>query len=43
MRFFVVDALDDDAHTFYEKHGFRGIPASMRLYRKMSDIAKTMA
>ncbi|GAA1464488.1 GNAT family N-acetyltransferase [Nocardiopsis exhalans] len=43
VRFFVVDALDDDAHTFYEKHGFRGIPGSMRLYRKMSDIAKTLA
>jgi GNAT superfamily N-acetyltransferase len=43
VRFFVVDALDTDAYTFYEKHGFRGIPASMRLYRKMSDIARTMA
>ncbi|WP_017589244.1 GNAT family N-acetyltransferase [Nocardiopsis ganjiahuensis] len=42
VRFFVVDALDDDARTFYEKHGFRGIPGSMRLYRKMSDIARTM-
>ncbi|MBE3000793.1 GNAT family N-acetyltransferase [Nocardiopsis sp. HNM0947] len=43
VRFFVMDALDEEAHTFYEKHGFRGIPGSMRLYRKMSDIARTMA
>ncbi|MDT0327632.1 GNAT family N-acetyltransferase [Nocardiopsis lambiniae] len=43
VRFFVVDALDEEAYTFYEKHGFRGIPGSMRLYRKMSDIAKTLA
>ncbi|MFW6639213.1 GNAT family N-acetyltransferase [Nocardiopsis algeriensis] len=43
VRFFVVDAMDEDAHTFYEKHGFRGIPGSMRLYREMSDIAKTLA
>ncbi|NKZ01783.1 GNAT family N-acetyltransferase [Nocardiopsis alborubida] len=42
VRFLAVDALDEDAYTFYEKHGFRGIPGSMRLYRKMSDIAKTL-
>ncbi|GAA1010412.1 GNAT family N-acetyltransferase [Nocardiopsis tropica] len=42
VRFLVVDALDEEAHTFYGKHGFRGIPDSMRLYRKMSDIAKTL-
>ncbi|WP_028647507.1 GNAT family N-acetyltransferase [Nocardiopsis sp. CNT312] len=42
VRFFVVDALDEDAYTFYGKHGFRGLPGSMRLYRKMSDIARTL-
>lgn len=43
VRFFVADALDGEAYTFYEKHGFRGVPGSMRLYRKMGDIAGTMA
>lgn len=43
VRFFEADALDEEAYTFYEKHGFRGVPGSMRLYRKMSDIARTMA
>ena len=42
VRFFVVDAIDDDAFRFYEKHGFNGLPGTMRLYRKMADIAETV-
>lgn len=43
VRFLVVDALDQEAHAFYEKNGFRGIDGSRRLYRKMSDIEATLA
>jgi GNAT superfamily N-acetyltransferase len=38
-RFVVVDAIDQGAHGFYVHHGFRGIPGSMRLVQKVSDIA----
>lgn len=39
MRFVVVDAIDDDAAKFYERHGFTPTPVPGRLVRKMSDIA----
>jgi GNAT superfamily N-acetyltransferase len=42
VRFFVVDAIDESAFRFYQKHGFQGIPGTMRLFRKMSDIAETV-
>jgi GNAT superfamily N-acetyltransferase len=41
-RFVVVDAIDEAAHSFYEHHGFRGIPESMRLVQKVSDISSAL-
>lgn len=41
-RFVVVDALDEAAHGFYEHHGFKAIPDSMRLVQKVSDIAAAL-
>lgn len=38
-RFVVVDALHDHAARFYEHHGFRRIPGTLRLVQKVSDIA----
>jgi len=38
-RFVVVDALHEHATTFYEHHGFRRIPGTLRLVQKVSDIA----
>jgi GNAT superfamily N-acetyltransferase len=38
-RFVVVDAIDRAAHGFYQHHGFREIPESMRLVQKINDIA----
>jgi GNAT superfamily N-acetyltransferase len=41
-RFVVVDALHDTAATFYEHHGFRRIPNTLRLVMKISDAAAAM-
>jgi GNAT superfamily N-acetyltransferase len=41
-RFVVVDAIDEHAATFYEHHGFRRIPETLRLVQKMSDIAAAL-
>lgn len=41
-RFVVVDAIDEAAHGFYAHHGFRGIPNTMRLVQKVSDIAAAL-
>lgn len=38
-RFVVVDALHEKAVTFYEHHGFRRIPDTLRLVMKVSDAA----
>jgi GNAT superfamily N-acetyltransferase len=38
-RFVVVDALHERAAGFYEHHGFRRIPGTLRLLQKVSDIA----
>lgn len=38
-RFVVVDALHEGAAGFYEHHGFRRIPGTLRLVQKVSDIA----
>ena len=38
-RFVVVDALHETAATFYEHHGFRRIPGTLRLVQKVSDAA----
>lgn len=41
-RFVVVDALHEQAAGFYEHHGFRRIPDSLRLVQKVSDIAASL-
>lgn len=41
-RFVVVDAIDDTAASFYEHHGFRAIPGTMRLIQKLSDVAAAL-
>jgi GNAT superfamily N-acetyltransferase len=41
-RFVVVDAIDDPAASFYERHGFRRIPTTNRLVQKVSDIAAAL-
>jgi GNAT superfamily N-acetyltransferase len=41
-RFVVVDAIDDAAHRFYEHHGFRAIPGTLRLVQKISDVAAAL-
>jgi GNAT superfamily N-acetyltransferase len=42
-RFVLVDAIDEDAATYYEKYGFKRIPGDTRLYRKVSDILADLA
>jgi GNAT superfamily N-acetyltransferase len=42
-RFVVVDALDDAAASFYEHHGFRRLPGTLRLVQKISDAAAALA
>lgn len=37
-RFVVVDALDENAASFYEHFGFRRVPGTMKLLQKMTDI-----
>jgi GNAT superfamily N-acetyltransferase len=41
-RFIVVDAIDEAAHFFYQHHGFRQAPNSMRLVQKVSDVAAAL-
>jgi GNAT superfamily N-acetyltransferase len=41
-RFVVVDAQHERAAAFYEHHGFRRIPGTLRLVQKVSDIAAAM-
>ncbi len=41
-RFVVVDALHEKAAGFYQHHGFRRIPDSLRLIQKISDIAAAL-
>jgi GNAT superfamily N-acetyltransferase len=42
-RFVVVDSIDENAAAFYQHHGFRPIPDTMRLIAKLSDIAAALA
>jgi GNAT superfamily N-acetyltransferase len=42
-RFAVVDALHEQACTFYEHHGFKRIPDALRLVQKMSSIEASLA
>lgn len=42
-RFVVVDAQQERAATFYEHHGFRRIPNTLRLVQKVSDVAAALA
>lgn len=41
-RFVVVDALHEKAAGFYQHHGFRRIPDTLRLVQKVSDIAAAL-
>jgi predicted N-acetyltransferase YhbS len=42
-RLVVVDAVDEQATTFYEHHGFVRAPEhGLRLYRRMKDIARSL-
>jgi GNAT superfamily N-acetyltransferase len=43
VRFVVVDAIDEDAAKFYQKHGFKETPVLNRLVRKMSDVEADLA
>ena len=38
----VVDAVHEDAARFYEHHGFRRIPGTMRLVQKISNVAAAL-
>jgi ribosomal protein S18 acetylase RimI-like enzyme len=41
-RFVVVDAIDEAAQGFYEHHGFKRVPADLRLVQKVSAIANSV-
>jgi GNAT superfamily N-acetyltransferase len=41
-RFVVVDAIDVSAASFYEYHGFRRAPDSLRLVQRVADIASAL-
>jgi GNAT superfamily N-acetyltransferase len=41
-RFVVMDALHEKAAAFYQHHGFRRIPESLRLIQKVSDIVAAL-
>ncbi len=41
-RFVVVDAIDEQAAHFYEHHGFRQIPQTLRLVQKVADIGAAL-
>jgi GNAT superfamily N-acetyltransferase len=41
-RFVVVDAIDENAASFYSHYGYKLIPGTRRLVRKVSDIALDM-
>jgi GNAT superfamily N-acetyltransferase len=39
-RFVIVDAIDENAASFYSHYGYKLIPGTRRLVRKVSDIAQ---
>lgn len=42
-RLVVVDAINDDAARFYERHGFIRVPEhALRLYRRMRDVRASL-
>jgi predicted N-acetyltransferase YhbS len=42
-RLVVVDAIDENAARFYERHGFLPAPEHpLRLYRRMKDIVRSL-
>ncbi len=41
-RFVVVDAISDDAASFYTHYGYRPIPGTRRLVRKINDLANDL-
>jgi GNAT superfamily N-acetyltransferase len=42
-RFAVVDAIDERAANFYTHYGYRPVPGTMRLLRKISDLVHDLA
>ena len=43
IRFDAIDDTADTAAGFYEHHGFRAVPGTMRLTLKFSDVAAALA
>jgi GNAT superfamily N-acetyltransferase len=41
-RFVVVDAIDDAAEGFYQHHGFKPVPGTLRLVQKVNDVAAAL-
>lgn len=41
-RFMIVDALDEEAATFYTRYGLKRIPGDTRLFLKMSDVLASL-
>lgn len=41
-RFVAVDAFHEDAVRFYEHHGFRRIPGTLRLVQKVSSVVSAL-
>ncbi len=41
-RFVVVDAISDEAASFYTHYGYRPLPGTRRLIRKISDLASDL-
>jgi len=41
-HFVAVDALHEDAVRFYEHHGFRRIPGTLRLVQKISSVVSAL-
>jgi GNAT superfamily N-acetyltransferase len=41
-RIVVVDALHERAAAFYEHHGFKRVPGTLRLVQKVSDVAAAL-
>ncbi|MHB1488673.1 MAG: GNAT family N-acetyltransferase, partial [Acidimicrobiales bacterium] len=41
-RFVVVDAINDDASSFYAHYGYRPVLGTRRLVRKITDLANDL-
>ena len=41
-RLLLVDAIDEEAVTFYERYGFERVPGQLRLGQKIGDLAAAL-